>query len=378
MDDILKSIERIAQSLEGERMPENKTLNEARRIAEKLRMFMEERRLKSADVSKAIGEKSSKFSQFLSGKYTAKKGLEELINKSVNFMESQLRSEKKGKNIGYVETTVARRIAGLIAHTEALTDNEGRIGIVIGDGGHGKSACLREYAKANMNTVFIELDDTMTATTMFKAIAGALKIDSSGSLANVASRLVESLVNRLIVIMLDEASSLSVKMLNQLRQIIVVKARCPLILSGNQDLLKTVMQPATRRGFESLDQITSRLSYILNLDEAANSKSGDGLYTVEDIRRLYQYGGIRLTGRAIGTLRKICMTERTGRLRTCFNIITALHTSAEILQQQSIDSSDIFNAIEDLGLPVRVWLPLSTRQVDEEEPQPQQQNAKAG
>lgn len=356
-------------------MPENKTLNEARQIAEKLQMFMKERRLKSADVCRAIGEKDSKFSQFLTGKYTAKKGLEELINKSVNFMESQLRSEKKGKNVGYVETTVARRIAGLIAHTEALTDNEGRIGIVIGDGGHGKSACLREYARANLNTVNIELDDTMTPTTMFRAIAGALKIDSSGSLANVASRLVESLVNRYIVIMLDEASSLSVKMLNQLRQIIVVKARCPLILSGNQDLLKTVMQPATRRGFESLDQFTSRLSYILNLDESANSKSG-GLYTIEDIRKLYQYGGIRLTGRAIDTLRKICMTERTGRLRTCFNIITALHTAPDILKQGSIDSSDIFDAIEQLGLPVRVWLPLSTRQVEDEE-EPQQQQTKA-
>ena len=375
MDDILTSIERLAQSLEGERMPENKTLNEARQIAEKLQMFMKERRLKSADVCRAIGEKDSKFSQFLTGKYTAKKGLEELINKSVNFMESQLRSEKKGKNVGYVETTVARRIAGLIAHTEALTDNEGRIGIVIGDGGHGKSACLREYARANLNTVNIELDDTMTPTTMFRAIAGALKIDSSGSLANVASRLVESLVNRYIVIMLDEASSLSVKMLNQLRQIIVVKARCPLILSGNQDLLKTVMQPATRRGFESLDQFTSRLSYILNLDESANSKSG-GLYTIEDIRKLYQYGGIRLTGRAIDTLRKICMTERTGRLRTCFNIITALHTAPDILKQGSIDSSDIFDAIEQLGLPVRVWLPLSTRQVEDEE-EPQQQQTKA-
>jgi len=375
VDDILTSIERLAQSLEGERMPENKTLNEARQIAEKLQMFMKERRLKSADVCRAIGEKDSKFSQFLTGKYTAKKGLEELINKSVNFMESQLRSEKKGKNVGYVETTVARRIAGLIAHTEALTDNEGRIGIVIGDGGHGKSACLREYARANLNTVNIELDDTMTPTTMFRAIAGALKIDSSGSLANVASRLVESLVNRYIVIMLDEASSLSVKMLNQLRQIIVVKARCPLILSGNQDLLKTVMQPATRRGFESLDQFTSRLSYILNLDESANSKSG-GLYTIEDIRKLYQYGGIRLTGRAIDTLRKICMTERTGRLRTCFNIITALHTAPDILKQGSIDSSDIFDAIEQLGLPVRVWLPLSTRQVEDEE-EPQQQQTKA-
>ena len=159
--------------------------------------------------------------------------------------------------------------------------------------------------------------------------------------------------------MLDEASSLKVKQLNQLRQIIVVKSRCPLILAGNSDLLKTVMQPTGYRGYQSLDQFTSRLMCILNLDTTANSKDG-GLYTPEDIRNLYQYGGIRLTADAVSSLRKICRTPRSGRLRTCSHIIAALHTAKAVNDSGQIDSSLVCAAIEQLDLPVKARLPMTT------------------
>ena len=201
---------------------------------------------------------------------------------------------------------------------------------------------------------------------MFAEIAKQLKIDASGSLSNITRRLIDNLQHRHIIVMLDETAGLTVRQLNQLRQIIAVKSRCPLILAGNHDLLKTVMQPTTRRGFESLDQFTSRLCYILNLDEIASDKNG-GLYTVEDIRKLYEFGGIRLVGSAVSSLRKICQSPRSGRLRTCSHIIAALHTSRTVLKTGVIDNVAIVNAIEQLGLPVRVWLPVATKEVSEQE-----------
>jgi len=153
-----------------------------------------------------------------------------------------------------------------------------------------------------------------------------------------------------------------VRQLNQLRQIVSVKGRCPLILAGNRQLLSTVMQQHTRREHESLDQFTSRLIGVLNLDEVAADKGG-GLYTVDDIRKLYEYGGIRLTGDAVSTLRSICRTAKSGRLRTCSVIIAALHTS----QAAYIDATFVLAAIEQLQLPVRAWLPVVTRDIAAEE-----------
>lgn len=371
---ILKALEQDARLI-SERIPVTPTHNEALRVADLLKKFIEHRNLTQGQVARMLNVGPAKFNQFLGGKYTAEKGLEELINKSVQLMESYARKERRQKK-AYVETTVAKHIQTLIVHTDALSDEEGRIGVIIGDGGHGKSVCLRQFAKANRNSVYVQLDDAMTSTTMFAAIAEKVNVDSSGLLAGVTRRLIENLYHRQLIIMLDEASGLSVKQLNQLRQIIVVKARCPLVLAGNADLLKTIMLSKARRGYESLDQFTSRLSLILNLDTMASSK-GDPLYSAEDIRRLYQYSGLKLTPDAVALLKKICKSPRSGRLRTCSTVIVSLHTSKECKRAGCISAKHIRSAIEQLGLPVRGWLPIAPGEaVEEQEEKPAA--AKAG
>lgn len=343
-------------------------------VAADLKAFLNVHNWTQAAVAAKLGISTAVINQFLQGKY--KGSHDELINKIVNLLNSLARKERQVKNKAFIETTVAKKIHTLITQTEAFSDDEGKIGLIIGDGGHGKSHCLREYARANRNTVYVELDDAMNPTTMFNEIAEKLGVLENGSLAVITRRLIEHLQNRHIIVILDEAAGLRVKQLNQLRQIIVVKCRCPLILAGNCDLLKTIMQPTTRRGHESLDQFTSRLMYILNLDEAASNKDS-GLYTPEDVRKLYEYGGIRLTSDAIKTLRKICKTPRSGRLRTCSHLIAALHTANIVNKTGQIDSECIIAAIEELDLPVRTRLPLATKDIEEVEEE-QKAIAKAG
>jgi len=364
-DEIQQGLECDAR-LVTERIPMNLSQQKARQVAETLQEFMGQRGLTQARIAGMLDISRPMLSRILTDRYTAKKGLDEFINKANNLINSMTRRERRVRNKPYIETTVAKRIGTLITQTEAFSDEEGKIGLIIGDGGHGKSHCMRQYAEANKNTIYVELDDAMNSTLMFAEIAKKMGIDSSGSLASVTRRLIENLQNRLIIVMLDEASGLSVRQLNQLRQIIVVKSRCPLILAGNRHLIKTVMQPTTRRGFESLDQFTSRLMSILDLDRIAGQKDG-GLYTVEDIRRLYEYGGIRLTSDAVSTLRKICQTEWSGRLRTCSHIIAALHVSSVTGKTGKIDAGLIVAAIEQLDLPVKVRLPLHTKDAADEQ-----------
>lgn len=351
---IQRGLEQDAK-LVKERVSEQVTREETKRIAASLQAFMAEHDLSQSKIAELLGVSRSMVYQFLGGRY--KGNLRKLLNKVVSLINSFDRKDRQGRHSSFVQTTVAKLIGTLITQTEAFSVNEGRIGLIIGDGGHGKSICMKQYAKANRNTIYIELDDTMTSTGIFTEIAKKLKVNSSGRLTVIAKRIIDSLKCRNVIIILDEASGLTVKQLNQLRQIIVVKSRCPLILAGNAYLLKTVMQQTTKRGYESLDQFTSRLMAVLNLDELASDKDGP-LYTAQDIRKLYEYGGISLTSDAVSTLKCICKTPKSGRLRTCTHIIVALHTAKAVGERGYIDTEIILSAIEQLQLPVRTWLPL--------------------
>jgi len=98
---------------------------------------------------------------------------------------------------------------------------------------------------------------------------------------------------------------------------------------------------------------------IINLDSLADDPSG-GLYTVEDLRKMYEYGGIRLTTNGVTSLRKICMTPRSGRLRTCSSLIEMLHTSSIVIDSGIISKTTLVDAIKQLELPLKDWLPLVT------------------
>ncbi|MCJ7777631.1 MAG: ATP-binding protein [Sedimentisphaerales bacterium] len=374
MDDLLKNYEQEAQIRMG-RMPNELTEENIRAAIDALKKFIEENKLKQNKVADMLGVSGTKLNQFLQNKYPAKKGIYELVNKST-FLIEDYEQRKKIRQTDYVETHVAKQILAMITRTKALSGGEGKIGLIIGDGGHGKSICLQQFSNANLNTIYIELDDTKRSKGIFAAIAKALHVNNEGSLESIITRIEAVLEGIHTVIILDEAAGLRVRELNQLRQVIVIKCHCPLILAGNKGLLDTIMmQPTTKRGCESLDQITSRLSYILNLDEEAGNKGDGGLYTAEDIRKLYEYGGIRLTSSAVNLLKKICMSPRSGRLRTCDNLIKALHTEKGVKSRQLIDAKDIIGAIEQLRLPVRVWLPIAT--FEDAETEESKQAAKA-
>jgi len=353
-NEIKKGLEREAQQIQ-QRVPENVTPAEAHKIAEAFSAFISKRRLSRSKVAKALGVGSSTIAKFLKGTYEGDS--KKLANKIANYINAVVRREEKRRP--FVGTTIARKIGALITQTEAFSIDEGKIALIIGDSGHGKSCCLKQYSEANKNTIYVQLDQSMSSSKIFAEIANAIGADSYGWVGRIARSLVPHLQGRHVIFIIDEASSLTVKQLDQLRQIIAVKSSCPLILSGNKDLLKTVMQATVKQGYAALDQFRSRLFAVLNLDELA-ANGDDGLYSAEDIRRLYEYGGIRLLNSAVSTLKRICMTPGTGRMRTCSHIIMALHTSRVVAEKGCIEGRLIVAAIEQLALPVRELLPLFT------------------
>lgn len=368
-NDFQKGLEREAR-LVTERMPMDATELNAKEKARSLREFMKARGYTQALIAERIGMSSGVISSFLKGDY--KGDVSALINKVVDLINSVTSRERRIRNKPYIKTTVAKCIGDLIAQTIAFSQDqgEGKIGLVIGDSGHGKSTCLRQYASAHENAIYVEMRTTMTSRSLFAQLATHPRIGEGedGSLDSIAERLIINLRKREVVIIIDEASGVTVTQLNQLRTVLVVSACCPLILAGNRYLMDTVMQhsTSTRRGFESLDQFRGRLMRILNLDAMAAEKDGGGIYTVDDIRKLYEYGGVRLMPDAIKLLRRICLCPQTARLWTCGHIISALLTSGAVSEDGKIGAARILQAIQDLGLPLT--LPLYVKDAAEEEP----------
>ena len=344
------------------------------------RFFAENPGLTQADLARKLGVSSTQFNHFFHGKYKADTA--ELSAKVIQFINDFSRRERRVRS-GYVETKVARHIHTLITSVKTYSEREGKIGVIIGDSGHGKSTCLEKWSETHPNSIYLSLRDNMTSASMFAAIARKLTsfhIDDSGGLARLTENIITKLRDRDMIIILDESSGLTVGRLNQLRQVIVIECRCPLILAGNSYLLGTINLPTTRRGCESLDQFRSRILCTLNLDKLAESRPAGGdnpareeLYSFEELRKIYQYGGIRLAKDALAALRAICRSRQSGRLHICTLLVEALHTAADIQKAGIITAQDIADAIWDLGLPdeklpVQVTAGKPAAAEEEEEP----------
>ncbi|MCE5184957.1 MAG: AAA family ATPase [Planctomycetaceae bacterium] len=346
---------------------------QAKAFGDNLRDWLAERKLSQTFVGDKIGVTPGVISGIVRGTY--KGDTKNIIAKLTSFMDTYDRRQRVEKGKGFVDTEIAKLVFTIIKQVQIFSDEDrAKIGVIIGDSGQSKSTCLKQYAKVHFSdSAYVELDDTMTSAAMFAAIAKALRIDDAGGLKVLTQRIVKHLAGREMVILLDEASGLNAHKLNQLRQIFSVRCKCPLLLAGNAHLKTTLNLSQERRGNECLDQFRSRILGMLDLDEIASNPGGGGLYTAEDIGRLYQYGGIRLTKEAIKKLRQICLTPETGRLGTCSVIISAMHKMSRIMDEGIITEDDIIKTIRKLGLFVKDRLPFL---VDVETSEPQNSKAK--
>ena len=258
---LLKSMEQDAQQRKVW-MPNFDNPQAIAEFIESVKLFIERHGFTNSYLAKKIDISATSISQFLNGKYPGDiKTICAKLNSFINTAEQRGRMKKEPD---FVETSVAKAIIAAIKQTESFSKpTEGRISIVIGDAGHGKSVALLAYHKNNPNTIYIKLTNRMSSQAMFSDIAAALKEDPAGCISALTNRIRNNLRDREMTVLVDEASWLDVTKLDQLRQVIV-ESGATLILSGNHHLLKTISQDTARRGYESLDQFRSRMLCVLD------------------------------------------------------------------------------------------------------------------
>ncbi|MDH4203793.1 MAG: AAA family ATPase [Phycisphaerae bacterium] len=316
---------------------------------EKVKVFIERFGMTQAQFAKKIGVSTTTLNLFLKGTYTGKN---ESICKAVqDYLNREGRRQRRKKTPDFVETIVAKRILENIRLAEQFTQpGMGRICVIVGDSGHGKTECLKQYARVHPHSTYIEINDNTGKPQLFAKINRALGLNYTGTVKRMIEELSEYLAGREMTIILDEAAALNATKLSLLRQIVSGNG-CTLVLAGNNHLLATINDPVTRRGYECLDQFRSRMMGILNLDELAmQSPRNGGLYSIPEVRKLYATGGIKLSSDAEGLLLSIQRTPHSGRNHTCSLVISAILTSRQGKNVEVIDAARIIGAIRQFGM----------------------------
>ena len=185
----------------------NMTFDEAKELV----LSYKERTGKSQSaIATELGVSGGQLSSFLSGTYKAP---HTLIPKIAALFEIAEKKEIAPKEPDFVETSVSRDVMNAIAYSHV----QGKISVVYGDAGIGKTMAIREYCRRNNLAIHI------TISPSYASMSGVneLLADSLGVRARVSRKIYREIIEKLNgsgrVLIIDEAQHLTVRTLNHIR-----------------------------------------------------------------------------------------------------------------------------------------------------------------
>ncbi len=274
-----------------------------------------------AAIARELGISESAVSSFLSGTYKAP---QKIVEKVAALIEANEKKKVAPKEPGYVQTTVSKSVINAIRYCHI----QGKISVVYGDAGVGKTMAFREYMKNNPLAVGITINPT------YASISGVneLLAEQLGVRERVARRITSEIVNKLRgsgrVLVIDEAQHLTVRTLNHLR-CISDESGVGICFIGNEEIY-TRMKGSGRADFA---QLFSRIGMRRPV-------------STTDITRadvLAVFGGYAMEEDALDVLYRICRTKYG--LRGAVNVF--VNTAAVF---QEITGSGIGQVMRDMNI----------------------------
>lgn len=111
-----------------------------------------------AAIAKELGISESAVSQFLSSTYKAP---QKIMEKVQALMEANEKKKIAPKEPGYVQTSISKSVVNAIRYCHI----QGKISVVYGDAGVGKTMAFKEYMKNNPLAVGITISPTYASIT---------------------------------------------------------------------------------------------------------------------------------------------------------------------------------------------------------------------
>lgn len=175
-----------------------------------IKQYMGTTKKTQAQVARELDVSPSALSGFLSGTYKAP---HTIISKIEELAEISMKKKAAPKEPGFTETNISKNVINAIRYSHL----QGKISVVYGDAGIGKTMAFKNYLENNALAIGITISPTYSSITgVNEKLAEQL-----GVRERVARKQTMEIVNKLKdsgrVVVIDEAQHLTVRALNHLR-----------------------------------------------------------------------------------------------------------------------------------------------------------------
>lgn len=239
-----------------------------------LKKYKEETGKTQAAIAKELGISESALSGFLSGTY---KTPYTICEKAAALQKMNEKKKVAPKEPDYVPTTITKTVMNTIRYSHI----QGKISVVYGDAGIGKTEAVKQYLKNDSLAIGITISPTYASITG----VNELLAEQLGVRERMARRITREIVNKLTgsgrVLIVDEAQHLTVRTLNHLR-CISDESGVGLALVGNDEVY-TKMKGSGRADFAQLfSRIGMRKQMLTTHITKADVKAVFGQYEIDD------------------------------------------------------------------------------------------------
>mgnify|MGYP001048297597 CR=1 FL=1 len=286
-----------------------------------LQTYKEETKKTQAAVARELGISEGALSGFLKGSY---KTPWTVCEKVAALQRVHEKKKVAPKEPGYVPTSISRTVINAIRYCHI----QGKISVVYGDAGIGKTMAARQYLKEDSLAVGITISPTYASITG----VNELLAEQLGVRERVARKITSEIVAKLRgsgrVLIIDEAQHLTVRTLNHLR-CISDESGVGIALIGNDEVY-TKMKGSGRADFAQLFSRIGMRKQVLT--------SG---ITREDVEAVFSPYGI--DGSALEVLFRICRTSYG--LRGAVNVF--VNTAAVF---QEVTDAGVARVMKDMNI----------------------------
>lgn len=254
-------------------------------VDERVKQFIEQRKVSIAELSRATGLSTATISRYLSGSY---KGDIERVRKSLlDYVEREIQRQQFERKEEFYETQVVRRIFELLRTCHLSSE----FGVIVGNAGVGKTWALRRYAQQYSDAILFEVVPGASARFVFARIASLVGVDAGKSTIEAFNAVLQRLQNSGRLLIIDEAEHLDYKCLELLRRLWDF-AGIGLVLCGMPRLLYNLR--GRKREF---GQLHSRVGFVYSIDKVDD----------EDIAHILPKSAVRAAKGSIRKAVKIAM-----------------------------------------------------------------------
>lgn len=277
-------------------------------------------------LAKRTGFKPSAISAFVNDKWKGNAGtLYTLAQDLATACDQFLRQRQaEGTSVaGFVWTGFAQQVRDLVEYAVKRK----KMGAFSAPAGSGKSMVFRAIQEMTPGAVLVTVTQKRGAPKSFlERLAQSLGLLENGRAEDIQDRIVRCLHNSDRLILIDEVHKLQVATLDVIREI-WDEARVPIVMAGTPSFYKTL---TTRRvgiqTSELMDQLYSRVAIYRDLSVMEDPETGERtrLFSVEDIKKLFGRGNMRLHRDGVDYLCGLANAIGGGGLRTCADIVQAV------------------------------------------------------